>query len=359
MADPFKIAIAGLGTVGAGLVDLLQKNADLIAARAGRPIEIIAVSARDQNKDRGVDLSGYAWAQTPQDLLTHNPDCLVELIGGENGPAPDLVNAALDQKIHMVTANKALLAHHGLELAQKAEQAGVALAYEASVAGGIPIIKAMREGLAGNNITRLYGILNGTCNYILTEMRETGRAYEDVLKEAQEKGYAEADPSFDVDGIDAAHKLCLLTALAFGTKPGFKSIDIQGISGITSADISEAEARGYKIKLLGMSEKKEGRVLQSVRPCLIPAQSALGNIEGVMNAVYVEAQPCGPYMATGRGAGAGPTASAVAADIIDLAKGHSQNMFGLPADDLADIKMEPYTLEGVELKDSTLPLIEF
>ena len=299
MSEPFKIGIAGLGTVGAGLVALLQKNHDVIAARAGRPIEIIAVSARDKNKNRGVDLSAYVWEDRPEGLLSHEIDCIVELVGGEKGAAFDLVSSALDQKKHVVTANKAMLAHHGLVLAEKAEGNGVALAYEAAVAGGIPIIKAIREGLAGNRISRLYGILNGTCNYILTEMRETGRAYDDVLAEAQKLGYAEADPSFDVDGIDAAHKLCLLTALAFGVQPDFDSLQAKGISTVTAVDISFASELGYKIKLLCMAEQSGDKVLQSVEPRLVLADGPVGSVEGVLNAVYAQGDFVGSVVAEG------------------------------------------------------------
>lgn len=334
MAEPFKIGIAGLGTVGAGLVELLQKNAEIISARVGRNIQIIAVNARDKFKDRGVDLSSYAWADKPVDLLSHDIGCVVELIGGEGGAALDLVSAALERKIHVVTANKAMLAHHGLTLAAKAERADVALAYEAAVAGGIPIIKTIREGLAGNTIEKLYGILNGTCNYILTEMRQTGRSYEDVLAEAQKLGYAEADPTFDIEGVDAAHKLCLLTALAFGVQPDFSALPVNGISGVTAQDISFAAELGYKIKLLGKAHMKDGALIQAVEPCLVKADSPVGSVEGVFNAIYLQGDFAGPVMAEGRGAGAGPTASAVMADIIDIARGEVRNVFGCRTDDL-------------------------
>ena len=240
--EPYRIGIAGLGTVGAGVVKLLQDNAEIIEQRAGRPIEIVSVTANNKGKDRGVDLSSYEWADTLDDFVSNpNLNAIVELIGGSEGDTKKLVEDALEQGKSVVTANKALLAHHGFDLAKRAENNAATLAYEAAIAGGIPIVKALREGLSANQIESLYGILNGTCNYILTEMRETGRDFDDVLKEAQEKGYAEADPTFDVDGIDAAHKLILLGALAFGMKPDFDALDIQGIRHITSDDI---EIRG-------------------------------------------------------------------------------------------------------------------
>jgi len=238
---PFRIGLAGLGTVGVGVVKILKQHAESLTARVGRPIEIISVTAGNKNKDRGVDLSSYDWADSLNAMARDDRlDAVIEMIGGSDGVVKDFVETALKNKKHVVTANKALLAHHGLTLSELAEENGVTIAYEAAVAGGIPVIKTIREGLAANNITRLYGILNGTCNYILTEMRETGRDFGDVLKEAQEKGYAEADPTFDVEGIDAAHKLSLLTALAFGVKPDFDALDVTGISHITATDIKFA-----------------------------------------------------------------------------------------------------------------------
>lgn len=332
MSDPFRIGIAGLGTVGAGLVNLLSANADLLRERTGRAIEIVCVNARSRSKDRGVDLSAYEWVDDPLAMATDpRLDAVVELIGGAEGVAYDLVTAALKNGKHVVTANKALLAHHGLALAALAEEQGMSLQYEAAVAGGIPIIKSLREGLAGNTLTQVYGILNGTCNYILTEMRLTGRSFEDVLAEAQAKGYAEADPSFDVDGVDAAHKLCILTALAFGVQPAFSSLDIQGIRSITADDIAYAGELGYRIKLLGIARCDQNKVSQSVEPCLVSQDSPLGNVEGVFNAVYAKGDFVGPIMAEGRGAGAGPTASAVAADIADLMRGLQVPTFGIPS----------------------------
>lgn len=335
MTQALRIGIAGLGTVGAGVVRLLSDNAALIAARTGRAVEIVSVNARAKNKDRGVDLSRFTWVDDPMALAADkNIDVVVELIGGSDGAAYDLVKAALENGKHVVTANKALLAHKGLELAALAESKGVALQYEAAVAGGIPIIKSMREGFAGNHIKHLHGILNGTCNYILTEMRLSGRSFDDVLAEAQAKGYAEADPTFDVDGIDAAHKLCILAALAFGIAPDFKALDVHGIRNITASDIAFAGELGYRIKLLGIARRSGDKISQSVEPCLVPQDSPLGTVEGVFNAVMAEGDFVGASMAEGRGAGAGPTASAVVADIMDLARGVRLPVFGVGTKDL-------------------------
>lgn len=338
---PYCIGIAGLGTVGAGVVKVLQDNADLVEQRAGRQIQIVSVTASSKDKDRGVDLSGYDWAETLEEMA-NDPrlDAVLELIGGSEGQAKELVENALSQGKDVVTANKALLAHHGFELAQLAEENTAILAYEAAVAGGIPIIKSLREGLSANHIKSLYGILNGTCNYILSEMRETGRDFDDVLQEAQEKGYAEADPTFDVDGIDAAHKLVLLGALAFGVKPDFEALDIQGIRHITSKDIKFADELGYRIKLLGMARRVDEKVVQSMAPCLVPTKSALGSVEGVFNAILSEGDFVDKTMIEGRGAGAGPTASSVVADIIDLAKGNGLPAFGVRSADLKQAQWE-------------------
>lgn len=333
MSNAYRIAIAGLGTVGAGVVKILQNQSDLIAARAGKPIEIVSVNARSAGKDRGVDLSGYAWKDNPLDLI-EGVDCVLEMIGGEDGVALDLVRGALSKGVSVVTANKALLAHHGAELAQIANDNNAFLAYEAAVAGGIPIIKALREGLAGNRIETVYGILNGTCNYILTEMRETGRDFGDVLKEAQELGYAEADPTFDVDGIDAGHKLALLASIAFGTLPDFQSLSITGIRHITSTDIHYAAELGYRIKLLGIARRFDSGIMQRVEPCMVPLSSNIASVEGVYNAVMVEGDAVQDALLIGRGAGEGPTASAVVADVVDLAKGLQVEPFGVPTEKL-------------------------
>lgn len=337
MPEAFRLGVVGLGTVGTGVVKIIQQHKDVLAMRAGRPIEITCVSARDANKDRGVDCSSYEWVSSPQDMAERDDvDAIVELVGGSEGLAHDLVTSSLKAGKHVVTANKALLAHHGFELAQLAEDNKVSLAYEAAVAGGIPIIKSMREGFAGNEISAVYGILNGTCNYILTIMRETGRDFADILKEAQELGYAEADPSFDIDGIDAGHKLALLSALAFGTKPDFDNLQIQGISNINSTDISFADKLNYRIKLLGIARRVDGKVMQVLEPCLVPLSNPLGVIEDVYNAVYVACDSVETPLLTGKGAGEGPTASAVLSDIIDLARGFEVPTFGIPAKDLKD-----------------------
>ena len=336
--EPFKIGIAGLGTVGAGVVKILQQNADAVAARAGRPIEIISVTAGNKNKDRGVDLSNYDWAETLDDMAKDDRlDCIVEAIGGSEGPVKDFVEKSLASAKHVVTANKALLAHHGYEFAKLADDNNVGLAYEAAVAGGIPIIKAIREGLAANQFNSVYGILNGTCNYILTEMRETGRSFDDVLADAQKMGYAEADPTFDVDGIDAAHKLVLLGALAFGVRPDFDALKPTGVRNISIDDIHFAEEFGFRIKLIGSAKHHEGTYSQSLDPCFVPKSSAIGNVEGVFNAVLTDGDFVDQTMLQGRGAGEGPTASSIVADIIDFARGNVVPAFTIPAEQLKEI----------------------
>lgn len=338
MSNVLKIAIAGLGTVGGGLVRMLQENGDIIAARGGRPIQIVAVSARSQNRNRGFDISSYAWFDDAVDMARNaEADVFVELIGGSEGIAKDACEAALQAGMHVVTANKALIAHHGLALAEVAEARGVVLAYEAAVAGGIPVIKAIREGLVGNRISSLHGILNGTCNYILTAMRETGRAFDDVLTEAQELGYAEADPSFDVDGVDAAHKLAILTSLAFGVQIRFDDVSVEGIRQISPADIEFAQEIGYKIKLLGLAERTDEGVFQRVHPVMVPMSAPIASVEGVFNAVVTEGDFVGTTVLEGRGAGDGPTASAVAADLIDIAAGRGGPAFGVPAGSLETV----------------------
>ncbi len=332
MSEPFRIGIAGLGTVGAGVVKIIQENADLLAARCGRSIEIMAVSARDRTKDRGVDLSSYEWVDDPVSLAScEELGAVVELIGGSDGPALNLVRGALTRGASVITANKALVAHHGVELAELAETQGASLAYEAAVAGGVPVIKVLREGLTANKITALYGILNGTANYILTAMREDGRDFGDALKEAQEKGYAESDPTFDIEGIDAGHKLAILAAIAFGMRPDFRSVKTSGISHLTIEDINSASELGYKIKLLGIAKDYDGKILQSVEPCLVPASSPLGAIEGVYNAIFIEGNFVETPLLSGLGAGQGATASSVVADIVDLARGLKIPTFGVPA----------------------------
>jgi homoserine dehydrogenase len=336
LTPPLNIAIAGLGTVGAGTVRLIQEHGALLAARANREIVIKAVSARDRGRDRGIDLSGIDWEEDALALATRpGIDAVVELIGGAGGIAKDLVEAALGAGRHVVTANKALLAHHGTALARLAEDKGVSLRYEAAVAGGIPIVKALREGLAANAVSRVYGILNGTCNYILTTMRETGREFADVLAEAQALGYAEADPGFDIDGVDAAHKLAILTALAFGTEIDFESVHMEGIRTVTADDIRFAEELGYRIKLLGIAERTDDGIEQRVHPCLVAHAAPIANVEGVYNAVVAEGDYVETTLYLGKGAGAGPTASAVVADVMDVARGDCVATFAIPAADLA------------------------
>ena len=344
MSAPLKIAIAGLGTVGAGTVKLLEANGALIAARCGRSITVTAVAARDRKKDRGVSLGAAAWFDDAAEMVEKaDADVVVELIGGEGGIARKTVETALACKRHVVTANKALLAHHGVALAKTAEAAGLTLAFEAAVAGGIPIIKALREGLAGNSIRRITGILNGTCNYILSTMRDTGRDFADVLKEAQELGYAEADPAFDIDGIDAAHKLAILASVTFGTPVDIKSVHVEGIRHVSALDIQYADEFGYRIKLLGLAERdeKSGGIVQRVYPCLIAPSAPLAGVEGVFNAVVAEGDFVGKSVYEGRGAGAGPTASAVVADLMDIAAGRRVPTFGVPVDQLKTLPSVP------------------
>ncbi|WP_035708795.1 homoserine dehydrogenase [Niveispirillum irakense] len=341
-AKPLRIGIAGLGTVGGGVLKLLSSHGELLAKRCGRAVQVTAVSARDRTRDRGVDLSSVRWYDNAADLaVDDNVDVVVELIGGSDGIAKHTVEAALAAGKHVVTANKALLAHHGSALADAAETAGLTLAFEAAVAGGIPAIKGLREGLAGNDIREIHGILNGTCNYILTEMRTTGRDFADVLADAQRLGYAEADPSFDVDGVDAAHKLAVLTAVAFGTHVDFKSVHVEGIRHVSAVDIDYAQELGYRIRLLGIARRTETGIEQRVHPCMVPINSPIGATDGVFNAVVADGDFVDKVVLVGRGAGAGPTASAVVADLIDIARGHSTPTFGLPAADLAPLVPSP------------------
>ena len=342
MSRPLSVGVAGLGTVGAGVLRLLRDNADLVAARAGRPIAVTAVSARDRTRDRGVPTSGLRWYDDPVALASDPAlDVVVELIGGADGPARDLVEAALTAGKPVVTANKALLAVHGAALARRADAAGVTLAFEAAVAGGIPVIKALREGLAGNRIDRVAGILNGTCNYILTVMRERGREFADVLAEAQRLGFAESDPSFDVDGIDAAHKLAILAALAFNRPVDFAAVHIEGIRAVSALDIAFATELGYRIKLLGIARRTEAGIESRVHPCMVPQAAPIARVDGVFNAVVAEGDFVGRVMLEGRGAGAGPTASAVVADLIDLARGRATPVWGADDTALADLPAVP------------------
>jgi homoserine dehydrogenase len=342
MTEPLNIGIAGIGTVGAGVVKLLAEHSRLLALRGGRRLKLVAVSARNRNKKRDVDLGGVRWERDPLALAEADDiDVVVELIGGSGGIARRLVQTALRSRKHVVTANKALLAHHGTALAAMAEKHGRILAFEAAVAGGIPIIKALREGLVGNRVRRLYGILNGTCNYILTTMRESGRDFGVVLAEAQAAGYAEANPSFDVDGIDAAHKLSVLTGAAFGAEVNFAGVHVEGIRHVTAMDIRFAEELGYRIKLLGLARETRYGIEQRVHPCMVSLAAPIAHIEGVFNAVVVEGDFVGTTMFQGRGAGQGPTASAVVADLVDVARGRTMPAFVVPAARLVAKKVAP------------------
>jgi homoserine dehydrogenase len=332
MSRPLSVALAGLGTVGGGVLKLLRDNAEIVAARAGRPIAVTAVSARERNRDRGVSIAGLRWYDDPVALAADpGVDVVVELIGGADGPAKALAQAAIGAGKPLVTANKALLAVHGAALARAAEAAGVPLAFEAAVAGGIPAIKALREGLAANRISRVGGILNGTCNYILTVMREQKREFAEVLADAQKLGYAEADPSFDIDGIDAAHKLAILAALAFGRPVSFSDVHVEGIRNVSALDIAFAGELGYRIKLLGIARQTDHGVETRVHPCMIPLAAPIARVDGVFNAVVAEGDFVGRVMLEGRGAGAGPTASAVVADLIDIARGRLTPVWGVGA----------------------------
>ena len=339
---PLRIGVAGLGTVGIGVIKILSEQSSMISARCDREVNVVAVSAQDQNKERGFDLSNYGWHSDPLSMTSdQNIDVVVEVIGGSNGIAKDLIETAIKNQKHVVTANKALIASAGLELARLAELAGKAIGIEAAVAGGIPIVKAIREGLSGISIHQLFGILNGTCNYILSEMRETGRDFDEVLSEAQDLGYAEADPTFDIDGIDAAHKLAILTSIAFGCEINFESVQVEGIRHISPLDIQFAKDLGYRIKLLGMARKTKIGIQQRVHPCMIPISAPIAHVEGVYNAVVTEGSFVGQTMYEGRGAGEGPTASAIVADIIDIALSRNTNLFLLPTDKLEKMQVAP------------------
>ncbi len=336
MQRPLRIGIAGLGTVGTGVLDALKIHEAMIAARAGRPIVLAGVCARSRDKQRGDhDLARIAWHHDPVALArAPDIDLFVELMGGEGDPAKAAVEAALKAGKPVVTANKALIAHHGLGLARLADRAQVPLAFEASVAGAIPIVKTLRESLSGNRIRRVFGILNGTCNFILTKMSAEGAEFADVLREAQRLGYAEADPTFDIGGFDTAHKLAILTSLAFGTEISLESIYIEGIESITRADIINADELGYRIKLLGVAALTEDGVEQRVHPTLVPKGTPIADVEGVDNAVVIKADMSGDLMLEGKGAGSHPTASSVIADICDIARGAKAPAFGVPADAL-------------------------
>jgi homoserine dehydrogenase len=332
MAAPLKLGIAGLGTVGASVVRLIDRQREALSARCGRPIEVVAVCARSRSKKRDVELKKLRWVSDPV-TLARDPeiDVLVELIGGAGDPAKAAVAAALAAGKSVVTANKALLARHGVALAATAEKNHVALNFEAAVGGAIPIVKTLREGLVGNSFTRIYGILNGTCNYILTRMEQEKLSFADCLSEAQRLGYAEADPSFDVEGHDTAQKLAILASLAFGTKVDQDSVYVEGISSITPADLDAAEELGYRVKLLGVAVKTDKGIEQRVHPTMVPKDTAIAQVMGVTNAVTVDADAIAPITLVGPGAGGQATASAVVSDIGDIARGVRTPPFGRPS----------------------------
>jgi homoserine dehydrogenase len=342
LTAPLKIAVAGLGTVGAGTVQLLLRQAEILAMRAGRQLVVTAVSARDRRADRGADLSAARWYDDAVAMAADPEiDVVVELIGGADGVGRRVVETALAHNKHVVTANKALMAEHGTALAEKAEAAGVSLAFEAAVAGGIPIIKTLREGLVGNRLSRVYGILNGTTNYILTTMRETGRDFAEVLAEAQQLGYAEADPSFDIDGVDASHKLAILASVAFGRPVELGGVYTEGIRHVSRLDIEFAEELGYRIKLLGIARLTDHGLEQRVHPCMVRRETPIAAVEGVFNGVVAEGDFVGRVVLEGRGAGAGPTASAVVADLVDIAIGRHAPPFGVPTASLESLPGAP------------------
>lgn len=322
MKEPLKLGVAGLGTVGTGLLQLLQAHGPRLAETLQRDIIVTGVAARTRSKPRGTDFGQAKWFDDPVALATDpSNNCFVELIGGDEGVARQAVEAALTARKHVVTANKALLAKHGMALAALAEKNGVSLNFEAAVAGGIPVIKTLREALAANEVRRVYGILNGTCNYILTKMQDEGLAFADVLKDAQAKGYAEADPTFDIGGFDAAHKLALLTSLAFGVEMPSDQIHVEGIESITAADVDAAKTLGYRIKLLGVAERTPSGIEARVHPAMIPEGSTVAQVSGVTNCVAIQGDFSGSLLLVGPGAGSQPTASAVASDIMDVARG--------------------------------------
>lgn len=335
MAEALKVGVAGLGTVGASVVQLLEKHGAAIARKTGRAVTVTAVSARNRTRERGFDVSAFEWFADPVEMARQaDIDIFVELIGGDTGAAEDSVRAALARGIHVVTANKALLARHGVDLAELAETNEACLNYEAAVAGGIPIVKTLRESMTGNDVSRVYGILNGTCNYILTRMEAEGISFEDCLADAQRLGYAEADPTFDIEGNDTAHKLAILTSLAFGTRISSDNIFMEGITSITTADIQAADELGFRIKLLGVAQRTETGIEQRVHPTMVPKTSAIARIDGVLNAVAVDGDYVGEIVLVGPGAGGNATASSVVADIADVARGDSTRVLGMPAAEL-------------------------
>ncbi len=345
VASPLRIGIAGLGTVGAAVVCLLDRQSADLAGRIGRDIRVTGVCAREKGKERGIDVARRAWFDDAVALAASSEiDLFVELIGGEDGMALAAVEAALRCGKSVVTANKALLAKHGMRLARLAEEKNAALAFEASVAGGIPIVKTLREGLAGNSIERVYGILNGTCNYILSRMELEGLTFAQCLSEAQRLGYAESDPTFDIGGFDTAHKLAILTALAFGTVIDAGAISIEGIERVTLADLEAAAELGYRVKLLGVAARTRAGIEQRVHPTMVPRSSAIAQVMGVTNAVTIDADAVHELTLVGPGAGGAATASAIVADIADIARGVRTAPFGRPVGTLATMPAAPMQL---------------
>ncbi len=342
MVAPLKVGIAGLGTVGSEVVRLIEQQGRVLSAHCGRGIRVVAVTARSKVKKRGLDLRGVTWAKNPL-ALASDPgiDCFVELMGGSGDPARSAIEAALKSGKSVVTANKALIAKHGLRLAGLAERHGGALNYEAAVGAAIPVIKTLREGLAGTTINRVYGILNGTCNYILTQMEQEGRSFAECLKEAQRLGYAEADPSFDVDGHDTAQKLSILASLAFGTRVAQSAVYVEGISSIKPEDLRAAEELGYRVKLLGVAVRTAKGIEQRVHPTMVPKTSSIAQVMGVTNAVTIDGEGIPPITLVGPGAGGAATASAVIADIADVARGIRAMPFGRPTARLRATKKAP------------------
>ena len=341
MLEPIRIGIAGLGTVGTGVLKIIARHEALLSRRVGRGIEVKAVCARDRNRERDVEISKFEWVDSPRDLaMRPDIDVFIELMGGDGDPAKSSVEAAIASGKDVVTANKALLALHGQELAEAAERNGRVLRFEAAVAGGIPVIKALTESMAANQITSVMGIMNGTCNYILTRMENAGLGYEEVFEEASNLGYLEADPNLDVGGIDAAHKLALLASVAYGSRVDFGNIRIEGITRISIGDIEQARDMGFRIKLLGIARKSDQGLEQRMQPCLVPMDSPLGQVENATNIVVLEGDQAGPIFLRGAGAGQGPTASAVLSDVMDIARGQRISTFGQPAKSL--VRLKPY-----------------
>ena len=329
MVRTINIAIAGLGTVGAETYRIITEESDFLKARSSANFNVVAVSAKSRDKKRDVDLTGTEWITDCRDIADiNNIDVVIELVGGSEGVGKELVEKSITNGKSVITANKALVATHGNNIGKLVAKHDVMFGYEAAVAGGIPIIKTIREGLASNRIDKIYGILNGTCNYILSVMRETGQEFEDILADAQRLGYAEADPSFDVDGVDAAHKLAILSAIAFQTPINFSGVYVEGIRLISPIDIDFATELGYRIKLLGIGELLDNGLQQRVRPCLVPINIPISQVEDVFNAVAAEAEGLGTSLSYGRGAGDGPTSSAVLSDLLDFANNRRTSFLG-------------------------------